>query len=38
MHVWLCDFSEAFYKPHRRHSLIGHESPIDFEKKHASAA
>jgi len=32
------DFIEAWYNPHRRHSALGHRSPINYEKSHASAA
>jgi putative transposase len=26
------DYIEAFYNPHRRHSKLGHKSPIEYEK------
>jgi putative transposase len=32
------DFIEAWYNPHRRHSALGHRSPLNYEKHHASAA
>jgi putative transposase len=32
------DFIEAWYNPHRRHSALGYESPITFERKHPRAA
>jgi putative transposase len=32
------DFIEAWYNPHRRHSALGHRSPLYYEKDHASAA
>ncbi len=32
------DFIEAWYNPHRRHSALGHRSPVNYEKNHASAA
>ena len=32
------DFIEAWYNPHRRHSALGHRSPLNYEKDHASAA
>ena len=32
------DFIEAWYNPHRRHSSLGQMSPLNFEKKHRSAA
>lgn len=32
------DFIEAWYNPHRRHSALGHRSPVNYEKSHASAA
>ena len=28
------DFIEGWYNPHRRHSALDYESPIDFERKH----
>ena len=31
------DYIAAFYNPHRRHSAIGHLSPIDFERQHYAA-
>ena len=32
------DFIEGFYNPHRRHSALGHESPVDYERRRQSAA
>jgi putative transposase len=32
------DFIEAWYNPHRRHSALGHLSPLNYERSHASAA
>jgi putative transposase len=32
------DFIEGFYNPRRRHSSLGHMSPINFEKKRMPAA
>jgi len=32
------DFIEGWYNPHRRHSALGHRSPLNYEKDHASAA
>jgi putative transposase len=32
------DFIEAWYNPHRRHSALGHRSPLNYEKHHAPAA
>ncbi len=32
------DFIEGFYNPMRRHSSIGHMSPVNYEKQHAAAA
>ena len=32
------DFIEAWYNPHRRHSSLGQMSPLNFERKHRSAA
>lgn len=29
---------EAWYNPHRRHSTLGHLSPLDYERRRASAA
>jgi putative transposase len=28
------DWIEAWYNPHRRHSSLGYESPVNFERKH----
>ena len=32
------DFIEGFYNPRRRHSSIGHMSPVNYEKQHEAAA
>ena len=32
------DFIEAWYNPHRRHSSLSQISPLNFERKHRSAA
>jgi putative transposase len=32
------DFIEAWYNPHRRHSALGHLSPLNYERRCASAA
>jgi len=29
---------EGSYNPHRRHSALGHESPVNYERMHESAA
>ena len=29
------DFIEGWYNPHRRHSALGYESPITFERNNA---
>ena len=31
-------YIEASYNPHRRHSGIGHRSPVNFEKSYYEAA
>ena len=31
-------YIEGWYKPHRRHSGIGHRSPVNFEKSYYEAA
>jgi putative transposase len=32
------DFLEGFYNPRRRHSALGYESPIEYERKQLAAA
>ena len=32
------DFIEAWYNPHRRHSALGQMSPLNYERRRASAA
>ncbi len=32
------DFIEAWYNPHRRHSALGHLSPLNYERRHDFAA
>ena len=32
------NFVEGFYNPRRRHSSIGHMSPVNYEKQHEAAA
>ncbi len=32
------EFIEGWYNPHRRHSAIGYESPLSYERKHAAHA
>lgn len=31
------DFIEGWYNPHRRHSAIGYDSPVNYEKRLASS-
>lgn len=33
----LFDFIEGWYNPHRRHSSLGHISPVNFEKRKSAA-
>src|SRR5438093_197723 len=32
----LFDFIEGWYNPHRRHSALGYESPLRYERSHAA--
>ncbi len=32
------DFLEGWYNPHRRHSALGYDSPLTFERRHDQAA
>ena len=32
------DFIEAWYNPQQRHSALGHMSPLNYERRHATAA
>ena len=34
----LFDFIEGWYNPHRRHSALGYESPLCYERIHAAGA
>jgi putative transposase len=34
----LFDFIEGWYNPHRRHSALGYESPLRYERLHAAGA
>jgi hypothetical protein len=32
------DFIEGWYNPHRRHSALGYQSPIDYERHYGAGA
>ena len=32
------DYIEGWYNPHRRHSAIDYESPINFERQHTTSS
>jgi putative transposase len=32
------EFIEGWYNPHRRHSSLGYDSPVDYERRHHVAA
>jgi putative transposase len=32
------EYIEGWYNPHRRHSALDYESPINFERRHRAAA
>ena len=32
------DFIEGWYNPHRRHSALDQESPLNYERRHQPAA
>jgi putative transposase len=32
------DFIEGWYNPHRRHSALDYDSPLEYERRHADAA
>ena len=32
------DFIEGWYNPHRRHSALDHQSPLNYERRHSPAA
>ncbi len=34
----LFEFIEGWYNPHRPHSALDYQSPINYEKKHLAAA
>ena len=32
------EYIEGWYNPHRRHSALDHESPLNYERRHHPAA